>query len=75
MLLGSLRDYHIQHMFREGNKATYVLENLGVEEPEVREFDSVDGLPVTMRNIILQDKDSIPRQGIGWEKVFASVVS
>ncbi|XP_059068266.1 uncharacterized protein LOC131858830 [Cryptomeria japonica] len=34
MLLDSLGDYHIQHMFREGNKATDALANLGIEEPE-----------------------------------------
>ncbi|GLJ52315.1 hypothetical protein SUGI_1112750 [Cryptomeria japonica] len=65
MFLDSLGDFHIQHMFREGNKVVDVLANLGIEESCVRDFDSVDALLKGVRNIISQDKDLIPRQGIG----------
>ncbi|GLJ54172.1 hypothetical protein SUGI_1161080 [Cryptomeria japonica] len=65
MFLDLLRDFHIQHMFQEGNKAADVLANLGIEESRVREYDSVNALPEGVRNIISQDKDLIPRQGIG----------
>ncbi|GLJ46146.1 hypothetical protein SUGI_0972160 [Cryptomeria japonica] len=49
----------------EGNKAADRLANLGIEESSVREYDSDNDLPEGVRNIISQDKDLIPRQGIG----------
>ncbi|GLJ54923.1 hypothetical protein SUGI_1179210 [Cryptomeria japonica] len=65
LFFNSLGDFHIQHMYQEGNKVADVLANLGIEESDVREFDSVEFLPEAVRNIISQDRDSIPRQGIG----------
>ncbi|GLJ52255.1 hypothetical protein SUGI_1111600, partial [Cryptomeria japonica] len=42
MFLDLLGDFHIQHMFWEGNKATDLLANLGIEESHVREYDNVN---------------------------------
>ncbi|GLJ38845.1 hypothetical protein SUGI_0791650 [Cryptomeria japonica] len=65
MFLDLLGDFHIQHMFWEGNKSAHVLANLGIEESCVIEYDSVDAFPEGVQNIISQDRDLIPRQGIG----------
>ncbi|GLJ27097.1 hypothetical protein SUGI_0531370 [Cryptomeria japonica] len=63
--LDLIGDFHIQHVYRERNKVADVLANLGVEESIVREFDSRDALPEAVQNIISQERDLTPRQGIG----------
>ncbi|XP_059066284.1 uncharacterized protein LOC131857615 [Cryptomeria japonica] len=65
LLLNSLGDYHIQHMFREGNKAADYLENMGIEDDFAREFGRDDMMPIGLKEIISLDLFSIPKSGIG----------
>ncbi|GLJ37542.1 hypothetical protein SUGI_0762890 [Cryptomeria japonica] len=65
MLLNFLGDYHIQHMFWEGNKAADYLANMGIEEDSAREFGRDDMMPIGLKEIISLDMVSIPRSGIG----------
>ncbi|GLJ24753.1 hypothetical protein SUGI_0473180 [Cryptomeria japonica] len=58
-------DYHIQHMFREGNKAANYLANMGIEEDFSREFGRDDMMPTGLKEIISLDLFSIPKSGIG----------
>ncbi|GLJ50171.1 hypothetical protein SUGI_1067470 [Cryptomeria japonica] len=63
LLLNSLGDY--QHMFREGNKATNYMANMGIEEDLARDFGKDDMMPIGLKEIISFDLFSIPKSGIG----------
>ncbi|XP_057859048.1 uncharacterized protein LOC131067901 [Cryptomeria japonica] len=65
MLLNLLGDYHIQHMFQEGNKVADYLANMGVEEDSAREFGRDDTMLIGLKEIISLDMVSIPRSRIG----------
>lgn len=48
-LLNSLGDYHIQHTYREGNKAADCLANMGIEVDFVREVGKEDMMPIGLK--------------------------
>ncbi|GLJ43283.1 hypothetical protein SUGI_0898790 [Cryptomeria japonica] len=65
LLLNSLGDYRIQHMFREGNKATNYLANMGIEEDLARDFGRDNMMSIELKEIISFDFFTIPKSGIG----------
>ncbi|GLJ50048.1 hypothetical protein SUGI_1064470 [Cryptomeria japonica] len=72
-LLTLLGEYHIQHTFREGNKAADQLANRGIEEGSVKEFGRAESMPIVLQEpmlivlqkIISRDRGSITRTGVG----------
>ncbi|GLJ46820.1 hypothetical protein SUGI_0987660 [Cryptomeria japonica] len=72
--LNLIGDFHIQHKYREGNKAVDMLADLEVEESIVREFDSNDDLPKAVWNIISQERDRSPGRELEENKLSATSV-
>ncbi|GLJ26442.1 hypothetical protein SUGI_0510240 [Cryptomeria japonica] len=64
-ILNSLGDYHIQHTYREGNKAANYLANMGIEADSVREVGKEDMMLIGLKEILSLDKVSIQKTGIG----------
>ncbi|GLJ11789.1 hypothetical protein SUGI_0177080 [Cryptomeria japonica] len=64
-LLGNISECTLSHSYREGNSMMDFLANMGICNPSSKQLSSTDEIPDALLQILIREKSSIPKAGIG----------